>query len=93
MLLPALSVLTGCRTAAAADTGAAGVIIRELSELPALPAWPDVTWTYEGGKYCLDEADADRVLDYLENRIPAYEFKMELYAGKVRAVRDGILAL
>ena len=37
--------------------------------------------------------DADKVLDYLENRMPMYRFEMESYGEQMQAVKDGLCSL
>ena len=92
-VLLALLASTGCRTATGPDSAAIGILVSQMPELPDIPVWPDVTWTFEDGLYCLDEHDADMVLDYLENRMPMYRFEMESYGEQMQAVKDGLCSL
>ncbi len=92
-MLLALIVLTGCRTATAADDEALGILVGQIPDLPEIPAWPEVNWSYENGKYCLVEEDVDKVLDYLENRMPLYRFEMEQFGEQLRIVLDGISSI
>lgn len=92
-VLLALIVLTGCRTATAADDATLAILVGQIPDLPDIPAWPEVIWSYEDGKYCLVEEDVDKVLDYLENRMPLYRFEMEQFGEQLRIVLDGISSI
>ena len=92
-VLLALLASTGCRTATGPDSSAIGILVSQMPGLPEIPEWPEVTWTFEDGLYCLDEHDADKVLDYLENRMPMYRFEMESYGEQMQAVKDGLCSL
>ena len=92
-MLLASSVSTGCRTSVQTDRTALEIIASEIPDLPKIPEWPDVCWSYCEGMYCLIEEDVDRVLDYLENSIPLYRFEMENYERELRIVLDGMLSI
>jgi len=47
-------------------------------------------WTYEGGKYCISEEDADKLLDYGENQLPLYEFKLQQYTETVNIIIEAL---
>ncbi|MBQ3729780.1 MAG: hypothetical protein IJS84_09330 [Spirochaetales bacterium] len=84
-----MTVLTGCRsTISEPDISNAQIIKNMAPELPDLPAWPQLTWIYQDGLYCLSETDVDKVLDYWENRIPAYLIEIEIYKSKLSIVLD-----
>lgn len=57
-------------------------------EIPELPAWPQLAWTYRDGLYCLTEEDVDKILDYRENKIPAYLYEMEIYKAKIEMILE-----
>lgn len=59
-----------------------------IPDLPNLPEWPQLTWTYQDGMYCLSEDDADKVLDYWENKIPLYLWEMDSYKNKLMIVLE-----
>jgi len=61
-----------------------------VPELPEIPAWPVLHWTYNDGFYCLSEADADKLLDYMENRMPLYIFEISRYEEELGAVIDAL---
>ena len=92
-MLLASSVSTGCRTVSATDRKAIGILASEVPDLPEMPEWPDVRWSYQDGMYCLSEEDVDRILDYLENSMPLYRFEMENYERQLRIVLDGMLSI
>jgi hypothetical protein len=86
--------LTSCQTAQArTDNTALEILIAEIPKYPTLPSWPNVYWAYEDGKYYLNEEDVDKVLDYLENQIPLYQFEVTQYEEQLDIVLDGLRAL
>jgi len=62
----------------------------EIPPLPTLPPLPALRWTYEGGKYCISEEDADKLLDYGENQLPLYEFKLQQYTETVNIIIEAL---
>ena len=59
-----------------------------LPEAPAPPPLPALQWSFECGKYYIDEADADRLLDYGENELPLFIHHLEQYQRKVKVIMD-----
>jgi len=92
-VLLASIVSIGCQSVTRTDQIAREILVEYMPEPPTLPVWPDVMWEYADGRYSLCEEDVDKVLDYLENKVPLYSFEMERYEEQVRMVLDGILAL
>lgn len=89
MLLLALTVFPSCRTQYAPPAVDASPALKELiPELPELPAWPDLNWQYEDGRYSLSEAEVDKILDYWENQIPMYQYQIKLFKDKLAVVLD-----
>lgn len=91
--LLALTVSTGCRTPGSQETPKEEVkpiIVGMIPDLPELPDWPDLEWHYIDGWYCIDEADADQLLDYWENLIPEYLWEIEQYKKKLAVVITAI---
>lgn len=87
-----LLVSTGCRTAARSDSDPfAQTLALMIPQLPEVPTWPEVTWIWSDGLYCLTEEDVDKVLDYLENQMPLYRFEMDQYEGATAAVIEALL--
>lgn len=93
IVLLALTVSTGCLTAARVDSPFTEIMISQIPDLPDFPEWPDVSWAYENGKYYLTETDVDKVLDYLENGVPRYGFEIKQYKEQLRIVLDGISSM
>ena len=87
-VLLALTVLTGCKTTTAEPAiDTAGIIKAMMPEHPELPAWPKLEWKFEdNGRYSLNEADVDKVLDYWENRIPLYLHDVKVYLDTVDVI-------
>lgn len=85
--------LTACRTVTLSDQTFRSILIAQSPILPMLPEWPDVVWAYEDGRYSLNEADVDKVLNYLENDLTLYKFEIEAYKEKLQIVLDGIMAV
>ena len=94
IVLLVLTGLTSCQTAQVrTDSTAIEILIAEIPEVPTLPSWPSVYWAYEDGKYYLNEEDVDKVLDYLENQIPLYQFEVTKFEEQLGIVLDGLRAL
>lgn len=85
-----MTVLTGCKTTTAEpgiDTS--GILKAMIPEFPDLPEWPQLQWQLEdNGRYSLDEADVDKVLDYWENQIPYYLYKIKEYRAVMQIITD-----
>lgn len=81
ILIPVLNVSTGCTSteAVVADEPAdyREVLKGMIPELPEVPAFPQLSWSFEGGKYCISESDADRLLDFGENTLPMFRWEIE----------------
>ena len=89
-----LTGLTSCQTAQErTDNTAIEILIAEIPEHPTLPSWPSVYWAYEDGKYYLEEEDIDKVLDYLENQIPLYQFEVTQFEEQLELVLEGLKQL
>lgn len=67
-----------------------------VSMLPALPSFPefplDLDWQYDeaSGRYTLDEAGADQILDYRDNTLEQYRFRLEVYQKEVDSISSHI---
>lgn len=88
ILLSVLIVLTACKTTEpeTPKEEVKPIIVGMIPELPELPDWPKLEWHYIDGWYCIDEADADQLLDYWENQIPNYLYELEQYQKKLAVV-------
>ena len=66
-----------------------GIIKAMMPEFPELPDWPELHWQLEdNGRYSLDEADVDKVLDYWENSIPYYLYRIEYFRNVTEIIMD-----
>ena len=90
-----LSVSTSCTTTSVVDGQDAfkETLLSMIPSLPEIPSFPELTWVYQDGLYCLDEQNVDRLLDYGENKLPRYRFEMGLYEEKLEIVLNGIMAI
>lgn len=61
-----------------------------IPALPEIPFLPELTWTYQNGLYCLDEHDADRLLDYGENILPRFRWDLEQYHRKLDSILQAL---
>lgn len=57
-----------------------------VPELPVVPDFPVLHWSYSNGLYSIGEEDVDRLLDYGENRIPRFRWELEQYRKKLEMV-------
>ena len=85
-LVSAVSI--SCKTPVEAQVETSDIIREMAPEIPELPSWPQLTWIYKDGLYCLSEEDADKILDYWENKIPAYLLEMDVYKAKLKTVLE-----
>lgn len=90
-----LSVSTSCTTTSVVDGQDAfkETLLSMIPSLPEIPSFPELTWVYQDGLYCLDEQNVDRLLDYGENKLPRYRFEMDRYEEKLEIVLNGIVAI
>lgn len=56
------------------------VLLNMIPELPKVPDFPVLSWSYSDGLYSISEEDVDRLLDYGENRIPRFRWELEQYS-------------
>ena len=87
-------VSTAClttRAARAGDEGYKGIMTNLIPESPTLPRFPVLSWEIEdNGRFSITREDADRLLDYRDNLIPQYEWEMEKWIDKQKAVLECI---
>ena len=89
MLTVILAALTGCKsTETEAQVDTSDIIKKMAPELPELPPWPHLEWAYQDRRYSISEADADKILDYWENQVPAYLHELEVYREKLDVVLE-----
>ena len=62
-----------------------------IPDLPELPPFPELQWMLEeNGRYSISEEDADRLLDYRDNELPLYRFRIEQYQRELGVIADSI---
>ena len=66
------------------------ILVNLIPDLPELPAFPELHWTYNEGLYCISESDVDRLLDYAENKLPIYRYEMELYGKQLDVILEAL---
>lgn len=90
MLLLALSVLIGCTTTELPndDNSYYAILVDMIPPLPSIPVFPELTWEFKDGRYSIDEADADKLLDYGENKLPLYRYQMDVYKASLESIKE-----
>lgn len=95
----ALIVLTmaGCKTTKEIVPVDPGEDYREavaalLPDPPVIPEFPQLKWAYSEGRYSIDEADVDKLLDFRDNALPQYRYEVEVYTAQVDAIIKGLSA-
>ena len=87
-----LTALISCTSTepVAVETTKNEILVNLIPDLPELPVFPDLHWTYSEGMYCISESDVDRLLDYAENKLPIYRYEMELYGKQLDVILDAL---
>jgi hypothetical protein len=62
------------------------VLLSMIPELPKVPDFPVLSWSYSDGLYSISEEDVDRLLDYGENRIPRFRWELEQYSKSLETI-------
>lgn len=89
MLLLALSVLIGCTTTELPDDKSYyAILVDMIPPLPSIPSFPELSWEFKDGKYSIDEADVDKLLDYGENKFPLYRYQMNVYQASLESIKE-----
>lgn len=88
ILILALSVLTSCTSTETIEPAPdyREVLKAMIPSLPEIPSMPELTWSFKDGLYCITESDADKLLDYGENRIPLFRYELNLYKRQLDIV-------
>ena len=85
-----MTVSTGCTSTEAIapeEPDAYREILKGMiPELPEVPAFPELSWSFDDGKYCISEADVDELLDYGENTMPLFRFELDSYKKQLDIV-------
>ncbi len=66
------------------------VLVSMAPEAPVIPAFPELTWTYQNGLYCITEEDADKLLDYGENELPLFAHQYDQYQRRMHLILDAL---
>lgn len=87
-VLLVLTVLTACRSSnvVSESTSYQDALINMIPSLPEVPDIPVLNWQYRDGMYCLCESDVDLFLEYKENTLPYFRWKLQQYQRKLDAV-------
>ena len=93
LLLSALAALTGCGTTEIPEESPyEEILIGMIPELPELPPFPELQWMLEeNGRYSISEEDADRLLEYRDNELPLYRFRIEQYQRELDILKNAII--
>ena len=90
MLFLALSVLISCTTTELPndDNSYYAILVDMIPPLPSIPSFPELSWEFKDGRYSIDEADADKLLDYGENKLPLYRYQMNVYKSSLESIKE-----
>jgi len=66
------------------------VLFSMAPEAPDIPVFPKLNWSYEDGRYCITEEDADALLDYGENALPLFAHRYGQYQRQMRIILDAL---
>lgn len=61
-----------------------------IPDLPDIPSFPQLTWTYADGLYSITEADVDKLLNYGENELPRYRYQMQIYEQSLEVIKEAL---
>lgn len=88
----ALIALTCCTTTEVIEdkTTFKETLLSMIPDLPDVPTFPALNWTYQDGLYCLDETNVDKLLDYGENTLPRFRWELAQYHRKLNIILDAI---
>ena len=66
------------------------ILINMIPNLPEIPKFPKLNWSFESDKYYINEEDVDKLLNYGEYELPLYKYEMELYNNQLDIILDTI---
>ena len=94
LLLSVLAVSMGCGTTEISDESPyEEILIGMIPDLPEPPTFPELQWELEeNGRYSISEEDADRLLDYRDNELPLYRFRIEQYQRELETIKEALSA-
>ena len=92
ILLVVLIVLIGCTSVPTVKENDPyrQVMVSMAPEAPPIPVFPTLSWSYENSLYCIEEADADALLDYGENELPLFAHRYGQYVRQMRLILDAL---
>ena len=61
-----------------------------VPEVPTIPPFPTLQWSYENEKYCINENDADKLLDYGENGLVNFRYELEQFERHMRLILEAL---
>ena len=84
----------GCGTTEISDESPyEEILIGMIPDLPGPPTFPELQWELEeNGRYSISEEDADRLLDYRDNELPLYRFRIEQYQRELEIIKEALSA-
>lgn len=62
-----------------------------IPDLPEIPTFPKLNWSFETDKYYINEEDVDKLLNYGEYELPLYRFEMEIYNKQIEVILKEII--
>ncbi|NBK26381.1 MAG: hypothetical protein EOM68_30775 [Spirochaetia bacterium] len=66
------------------------VLVSMAPKAPTIPTFPTLNWTYQNGRYCISETDADKLLDYGENELLLFTHHYDQYLRRMRLILDAL---
>jgi hypothetical protein len=57
---------------------------------PSVPTFPTLKWSYEDGKYCIGEEEADKLLDYGENELPLFRQRYDQFLRHIHLILEAV---
>ena len=67
------------------------ILVSMAPEAPVIPAFPELTWTYQNGLYCITEEDADKLLSYGENDLKIFRFSFSQYVKQIEILLSALI--
>ncbi len=91
-LLAVLIVSTGCTSVPTIEENDPyrQILVSMAPEAPDIPVFPELSWSYGNGLYCIPEADADALLDYGENELPQFAHHYDLFLRQMHLILDAL---
>ena len=92
ILMVVLLASTGCTSMPTkeANDPYRDILISMAPEVPNLPPFPELGWSYGDDLYCLSEEDADKLLNYGENTLPLFRYELNLYTRQLHIILEAL---